>query len=113
MKTLLAILATVFLLSCDGAECGDVKAGADECWPGPGKCWFAGSSMEGFSMGVYCNDQCGCGYAETTVSGILIDPDTTYGCVAGAEITTQYSCNEYCVCDYPADDSGTIIDLPQ
>jgi hypothetical protein len=109
MKTLLAILATLFLLSCDGGACEEQNAGADECWPGPGKCWF--SDHEHNNHGICCDDGCRCGASPGGGGGHMYVEYPLYdGCVPSADMP-DYSCDFGCVCDLPA--GGVVTDLPQ
>ncbi len=112
MKTLLAILAAMVLLSCDGGECGQEVAGADECWPGPGLCWFPSANAN--ELGVCCNDSCGCSLSmRAPHPGVIsVFLPSSYGCI-DLELKGGYSCDADCVCTYPPEDSGVIIELPQ
>ena len=113
MKTLLAILAAMVLLSCDGGECGQEVAGADECWPGPGLCWMYGDPNV-HRYGICCTNSCLCSLAEKRGPDdpIMLHTPFRPGCVDDASFG-GYSCDGGCSCSLPTDGVGVIIELPQ
>lgn len=100
MKTLLAILAVVVLVSCD-----DGTTGADECWPGPGKCW---QSPDGPTT-VCCMDDCRC------MAGVSGHLDVRYhqGCAVTFTGEKIYECDWDCNCTIPPEGVGEIVDWPE
>ena len=114
MKILLAILAAMAFVSCDGGDCGQEVAGADECWPGPGLCWFHGDDPWQHRYGICCTDSCLCTLAEQLRDDepIMLHTPFRPGCVTEVSFG-GYSCDASCFCSYPSEDVGVIIELPQ
>ena len=113
MKTIYLILAALVFVSCDGGECG--QAGPDECWPGPGKCWFEETGDGAYSGWVFCDDSCGCASAEYDGSHsrqVSVRLPFVHDCVPSSHIGA-YDCDEDCNCVYPEEGDGEIIDLPR